>query len=112
MNVIKFWVASAAALAEIPAGAEEVALWTGCSNVAGTPIFRRSVAEGYSISYSRLKLSRSPKTDNTPGFLRSVLYCPSNRRQVGVYLSIRIYISGGLSNLSSLAELDQPTLPG
>lgn len=110
MNVMKFWVASAAALAEMPVGAEEAALWTGCSKVAGTPIFRRSVAEGYSISYSRLKPSRSPKTEDTPGFLRSVLYCPSNRRQVGVYLSTRISILEPFEFLS-LAELDQPTLP-
>lgn len=45
--MIKFWVASAAARAEI---ADEVV--GACSNVAGTPIFRRSVAEGYDSYYS------------------------------------------------------------
>lgn len=50
---MKFCVASAAALAEI-VGAEEnelvvACVCVGCSKVAGTPILRRSVAEGYSI---------------------------------------------------------------
>ena len=85
MNVMKFCVASAAAFDETTAD-DDCGCDGACSKVAGTPILRRSVAEGYEMWYDDLKVVRSLNALETVGFFRRVLYCPRRRRQVGVYL--------------------------